>query len=75
MHALIFKTGFKTLISQVFLPSDPHLEDDVQFRVRSALIGDLVVPEEDGPDRIWYSMDHAFVMDVGKAKLPTPPIR
>ncbi len=37
LHALIFKPGFKTLISQVFDPSDPHIDSDVQFGVTAAL--------------------------------------
>jgi len=27
----MFKPGFKILISQVFMPDDEHLQDDVQF--------------------------------------------
>jgi catechol 1,2-dioxygenase len=28
LHALIFKSGFKTLISQVYDPADPHIDTD-----------------------------------------------
>ena len=33
LHALIFKPGFKVLISQVYDPADPHIDSDVQFGV------------------------------------------
>jgi len=39
---LIFKRGFKVLISQVYDPSDPHIETDVQFGVTRALVGDFI---------------------------------
>jgi catechol 1,2-dioxygenase len=80
VHFLMFKRGFKTLISQVFMPDDPHLEDDVQFGVTRNLIGKLVRhddrpphdPEIEGP---WYSLEYTFTMEAGEAKLPEPPIR
>ena len=42
LHALIFKPGFKTMISQVYDPRDPHIETDAQFGVTRALMGDYV---------------------------------
>jgi catechol 1,2-dioxygenase len=75
VHVLIFKPGYKTLITQTFMPDDPYLDDDVQFGVRPALIGNLVAHNQDTPAEIWYSMDHAFVMDPGEATLPQPPIK
>ncbi|MGY4413139.1 protocatechuate 3,4-dioxygenase beta subunit [Bradyrhizobium sp. LB7.1] len=39
LHALVFKPGFKVLISQVYDPADPHIDSDVQFGVTKALIG------------------------------------
>jgi catechol 1,2-dioxygenase len=75
IHLLAFKSGFKTLITQIFMPGDPYLETDVQFGVRPALIGNLVAHEVEDPDSTWYSMDHAFVMDRGEARLPKAPIR
>ncbi len=39
LHALIFKPGFKVLISQVYDASDPHIDSDVQFGVTKALPG------------------------------------
>ena len=78
VHVLIFKPGFKTLISQVFMPDDPHVEDDVQFGVTRALIGDLVRHDEQGEQgdgAPWYTMDYTFVIDEGEAKLPRAPIK
>ena len=42
LHFLIFKQGFKTLISQIYSNDDDKLETDVQFGVTRALIGDYV---------------------------------
>jgi catechol 1,2-dioxygenase len=54
------------------MPDEPHLEDDVQFGVTRALIGDLVRHDD---ETSWYSMDYTFVIDEGEAKLPRAPIR
>lgn len=80
LHALIFKEGFKTLISQVFDPTDPHIKDDVQFGVTEALMGDFVRHEESNPDypeagTPWFSLDYTYVMEKGEARLPKPPIK
>ena len=42
LHFLIFKPGFKTLISQIYVNDDDRLETDVQFGVTRALVGDYV---------------------------------
>ena len=80
VHLLLFKPGFKTLVSQVFMPDDDHLEDDVQFGVTRSLIGHLVRHDEPAPDQPrveapWYSLDHTFVLEPGEATLPVPPIK
>jgi hydroxyquinol 1,2-dioxygenase len=79
LHFLIYKTGFKTLISQVYVPDDPNIETDVQFGVTRALLGKYIPHENEpapAPDvkGTWYSLDQTFVMEPGKAKLPRPPI-
>jgi catechol 1,2-dioxygenase len=79
LHALVFKPGYKTLISQVYDPRDPHIDTDVQFGVTRALIGDFVrhdEPNADAPDvePPWFSLDYTYVMEVGTAELPRPPI-
>jgi catechol 1,2-dioxygenase len=79
LHFLIFKEGFKTLISQIYVNDDDRLETDVQFGVTKALIGNFV--RHDGPAPAndvkgeWYSLDQTFVMEPGKARLPKPPIQ
>lgn len=79
LHFLIFKDGFKTLISQIYVNDDDKLETDVQFGVTRALIGDFV--RHDGPAPAkgvtgeWYSLDQTFVMEPGKSRLPKPPIQ
>jgi catechol 1,2-dioxygenase len=80
LHALIFKPGFKTLISQVYDPSDPHIDTDVQFGVTTALMGDYVRHNELRPDapsttRPWHSLDYTYIMEPGEAVLPRPPIK
>jgi catechol 1,2-dioxygenase len=79
LHFLIYKTGFKTLISQVYVNGDPVLETDVQFGVTRALIGNYVRHENEKPpapdvESPWYSLDYTFKMESGVAKLPRPPI-
>lgn len=79
LHFLAFKQGFKTLITQVFVDDDERLETDVVFGVTSHLVGNYRRHEEPAPaaDVIgsWYSLDYDFVMEVGEAKLPKPPIK
>jgi hydroxyquinol 1,2-dioxygenase len=69
LHFLIYKPGFKTIASQVYDPSDPHLETDSQFGVTQALIGDY----QKRPDGS-YSLEFTFVIEPGEARLPKPPI-
>jgi catechol 1,2-dioxygenase len=79
IHFLIYKPGFKTLISQIYVNDDPRLETDVQFGVTKALIGNYVRHESEpapaadvkGP---WYSFEYSFAMEPGEAKLPRAPI-
>ena len=79
LHFLIFKEGFKTLISQIYVNDDDRLETDVQFGVTRALIGDYVRHEGAAPapdvKGEWYSLDQTFVMEPGKSRLPKPPIQ
>ena len=80
LHALIFKPGFKVLISQVYDPADPHIDSDVQFGVTKALIGDFVRHDAPHPAVAdvrppWYSLDYVYRMEVGEAVLPRPPIK
>ena len=77
LHFLIFKEGFKTLISQVYVNDDDKLETDVQFGVTRALVGNYVrhngpAPASDVKGE-WYSLDQTFVMETGKSRLPKPP--
>ena len=79
LHALIFKPGFKVLISQVYDPKDPNIDIDPQFGVTKALLGDYVRHDEPHPDAAirspWYSLDYTYVMEPGEAVLPQPPIK
>jgi catechol 1,2-dioxygenase len=80
LHVLIFKEGFKTRISQIYVDDDPHLDTDVQFGVTRALIGDFrrhdePHPGDAGVQAPWYSLDYTFTLEPGVAKLPRPPIK
>ena len=79
LHFLCYREGFKTLVTQVFVDDDEHLESDVVFGVTRALVGGYVKHEGDAPAKDvtgpWYSLDYTFVMEPGVAKLPQPPIK
>jgi catechol 1,2-dioxygenase len=80
IHALVFKDGYKTLISQVYADDDENLETDTQFGVTRALIGVFERHEDRNPEHPdvpapWYSLDHTLVLEAGEARLPRPPIR
>jgi catechol 1,2-dioxygenase len=80
LHALIVKTGYKVLISQVYDPADPHIDSDVQFGVTKALLGDFVRHDHPHPSdhevvAPWYSLDYTYVMESGETVLPKAPIK
>ena len=80
IHALAFKDGYKTLITQIYADDDPRVHTDVQFGVTRALLGKFA--KHDGPHPTandvtapWYSLDHTLIMEAGVARLPKPPIK
>ncbi|HEX9523272.1 MAG TPA: catechol 1,2-dioxygenase, partial [Reyranella sp.] len=77
LHTLIVKPGYKVLISQVYDPTDSHIDSDVQFGVTQALVGAFVRHDEPDPAGTapWYSLDHTYVMERGETVLPKPPIK
>jgi protocatechuate 3,4-dioxygenase beta subunit len=80
IHFLGFKGGYKTLITQVFVDDDEHLESDVVFGVTRALVGnyrrhDHGEPPAAGVRTPWYTLNYRFVMQTGEAILPKPPIK
>jgi protocatechuate 3,4-dioxygenase beta subunit len=79
LHVLAYKPGYKTLITQVFVDDDEHLESDVVFGVTRRLVGDFARHDEPAPEADaappWYSLEYTFVMEPGEAKLPKPPIK
>jgi protocatechuate 3,4-dioxygenase beta subunit len=78
LHFMIYKPGFKTMISQIYSPDDEHLDSDVQFGVTRALIGDYRRHDESSPEGFatpWYSLDQRFVLEPGEARRPVAPIR
>jgi catechol 1,2-dioxygenase len=80
IHALAYKEGYKTLITQVYSDDDPVLDTDVQFGVTRALMGSFQRHEDAHPDHReigtpWFSLNHRLVMEPGEAKLPLAPIK
>jgi catechol 1,2-dioxygenase len=79
LHFMVYKSGFKTLVSQVYSPDDPHIDSDVQFGVTRALIGHYIRHDESSADlgfaAPWYSLDQRFVLEAGEARRPRAPIR
>lgn len=79
MHFMIVKPGFKTLISQVYVNDDPLLNNDPQFGVTAALVGDYAPHKETPPDQgvetPWYTLDFNFGLEAGESRLPKPPIK
>jgi len=79
LHFLTYKSGFKTLVSQIYTPDDRYIDSDVQFGVTRHLLGNYV-RHDTGPAPAadvtppWYSLTHNFVMEAGVATLPRPPI-
>lgn len=79
LHFMIYKPGFKTLITQIYSPDDEHIDSDVQFGVTRVLIGNYLRHDEPSPElglaTPWYSLDQHFVLEPGNARRPVPPIR
>lgn len=79
LHALIFKPGFKTLISQVYDSTDPNITTDAQFGVTEATIGHYVRHDQPNPHKDlktpWYSLNYTYIMEPGEATLPRAPIK
>jgi protocatechuate 3,4-dioxygenase beta subunit len=78
LHFMVYKPGFKTLISQVYSPDDEHIDSDVQFGVTRALIGNYIRHDEPSPElgfaAPWYSLDQRFTLEGGEARRPVAPI-
>jgi protocatechuate 3,4-dioxygenase beta subunit len=78
LHFMLYKPGFKTLISQIYSPDDPYLTSDAQFGVTRALIGNFVRHEATqdalGLPAPWYSLDQRFRLEPGEARRPRAPI-
>jgi catechol 1,2-dioxygenase len=80
LHALIAKSGYKVLISQVYDPHDPHIDSDVQFGVTKSLLGNYVRhdtphPTDSSVEGPWYALDYTYVMEAGEMILPRAPIK
>jgi catechol 1,2-dioxygenase len=76
---MVYRAGFKTLISQIYSPDDERIDSDVQFGVTRALIGNYIRHDEPSPElgfvAPWYSLDQRFTLEAGEARRPVAPIR
>jgi catechol 1,2-dioxygenase len=79
LHFMVYRAGFKTLISQIYSPDDERIDSDVQFGVTRALIGNYIRHDEPSPElgfvAPWYSLDQRFTLEAGEARRPVAPIR
>jgi catechol 1,2-dioxygenase len=79
VHFLLYKPGYKTLVTQVFVDDDKNLHTDVVFGVTRQLIGGFEKKTGKAPDAdvegVWYALEHDFIMQPGEATLPVPPIK
>lgn len=80
IHALAFKQGFKTLITQIYADDDPRIHTDTQFGVTRALLARF--DQHKGPHPVhrdfsapWFALTHTLIMEAGEATLPKPPIK
>jgi protocatechuate 3,4-dioxygenase beta subunit len=79
LHFLCFKSGYKTLITQVFVSGDQYLSSDAVFGVTEHLVGNYREGEGAPPaadvEGPWFVFDYTFVMERGVSELPKPPIK
>ena len=80
LHFLIHKPGFKTLVTQVFVPGVKYIDCDVVFGVTKSLIGEYKKHESGTPPAPdvkapWYTLDYTFHVEPGDSGLPQPPIK
>lgn len=79
LHVIAHHEGYRTLVTQLYVDGDPHLETDVVFAVTERLVGGFRRHDEPHPDGLadapWYSLSKRLVMRAGEAALPSAPIR
>lgn len=69
LHFLLWKPGYETRVSQVFVNGDQYIDSDIVFGVTPGLIGNY---ERQGNGR--YRLERTFAIHQGEAYLPKPPI-
>lgn len=72
LHFLAWKSGYKTLITQIFVQDDEHLCSDVVFGVRDGLVGNYEPIPGEGDSA--FRLERTFAMTAGDSQLPHPPI-
>lgn len=80
LHVIVHREGYRTLVTQLYVDADPHLDTDVVFGVTRRLVGGFVrhdEPHADDPALTapWYSLTRTLVLRPGEAGLPPAPIR
>jgi catechol 1,2-dioxygenase len=80
VHFIVSAPGHRTLITQIFVDDDEHLETDVVFGVKQAIVGGF--QRHDTPDEArfpgiappFYTLDYDFRLPKGTPTFPIPPI-
>ncbi len=80
LHVIAHLDGYRTLVTQLYVDGDPHLDTDVVFAVTRRLVGGFVRHDEPHPgdDSLplpWYSLTKTLTLQPGVSRLPQPPIR
>ena len=80
VHAMVFKPGFETLITQLYDADDAHIATDPQFGASAPLCLPWRRHDEPHPafadiEPPWYELTHTLVMAPGEARRPRAPIR
>jgi catechol 1,2-dioxygenase len=80
VHALVHKSGFETLVTQLYDRDDPHVASDPQFGATDALClhwqrHDAPHPQHADIEPPWYELSHTLVLAPGQARWPRAPIR
>jgi catechol 1,2-dioxygenase len=79
LHFMVHKSGYKTLVTQIYVADDPRIDSDAQFGVTRSLLGAFVRQDAPAPElgfaAPWYRLVQRLVVERGEARRPDAPIR
>jgi protocatechuate 3,4-dioxygenase beta subunit len=73
IHFLLYRQGFETLITQLFVDTPEALQADVVFGVDGALVAEPEAAQD--PDGPVQRLTYTFTLQPGRSRLPRPPIK